>query len=807
MLATFLAFTTGAAADDSEAQASSELVELTRSAVSAALAPGATRREIKRAEELLFGVGWKALYGDSVEQRFMQQWYLEMPPGGTDVTRFNALREVGNFKVDTMLAVSPEYAAITQRRLNAVTDGGSGPDGFRLAEGSLMGLGWMALYGNGDESRSLAQQLDAVVRKAWPNEDEDYFTHTTTAYFEMINLGRFSMSPTSAAVAAVLQPQVAAPAAADPGTPMQLFALAGGQVSGPEGTFGTKFELWSDNADGSGTQTLKFEVNGAPFEISGESDEDVGYLRPCEDGVCACHIVDKDQATGYVAGICTNSAHPEYGELRVNFTIGGETSESQEYALMASGPGEVVAKDVGRIDAKFEILGDGEQARLIRMTAGDKSLEIAVDVRHDSGKDGTGQLSPCEGGVCPCNMSEVDYGVSGSCTNNTYPEYGVLQFSIRLNDRPVPHASQPVPQSAPPVQQPMPPAQAPAVQPTPQVAQPKLLSTDPDTKFLNDWAARTRATFPATIDIFAINRIFSRCPSGCEADFPDTYLAFEATMPRHSKNDMPFDSVVNRVVTVFAPKYCAQTDVVKRKIIERVIVNDMHGERVANAHVGPDHCAKTVSAPAPVVQPKPPAAAVPVRVQMMLPNGNRVLERYPNQGGMHWMNIWLDVTMSDGTVFQNIQYQKQFPQNIVYDDAAGDPYDLIEIFYVKDGDGGMLSRLRPTGKGVGHATVKVSFRNAPGVTAAFQVSVVDSQPAAPPPAPVQPQLVLFGTGSGEFAQVGAEFGIWGMNGQPTEIRIQTSRGNFVFHIDPNSSDDTYIRGRLAPCSGGGCNCE
>jgi hypothetical protein len=59
-----------------------------------------------------------------------------------------------------------------------------------------------------------------------------------------------------------------------------------------------------------------------------------------------------------------------------------------------------------------------------------------VDVNDTGSNEGTGQFSPCDGGNCPCNMSEVEYGIHGVCRDVANPDYGEVQFSIWLNGEP-----------------------------------------------------------------------------------------------------------------------------------------------------------------------------------------------------------------------------------------------------------------------------------------------------------------------------------------------------------------------------------
>ena len=90
--------------------------------------------------------------------------------------------------------------------------------------------------------------------------------------------------------------------------------------------------------------------------------------------------------------------------------------------------------------------------------------------------------------------------------------------------------------------------------------------------------------------------------------------------------------------------------------------------------------------------------------------------------------IFLEVEFTDGTVGKFPDYQKDFATNIVFDDVANDPNDIIQVVYWDDGKGGKYpAQLTSTGKGVGIAYLTVAFRNAPGVTAYVKVEVVSGR--------------------------------------------------------------------------------
>jgi hypothetical protein len=96
------------------------------------------------------------------------------------------------------------------------------------------------------------------------------------------------------------------------------------------------------------------------------------------------------------------------------------------------------------------MLGRNGQATLIRMQIEGDPFEIAID---EGGEGTTGQLSPCEGGYCPCTIHETTQEVvQGSCSNSSYPEYGEMRFTLWYGSRPA--VAQPAPQQQPPQQAP-----------------------------------------------------------------------------------------------------------------------------------------------------------------------------------------------------------------------------------------------------------------------------------------------------------------------------------------------------------------
>jgi hypothetical protein len=130
--------------------------------------------------------------------------------------------------------------------------------------------------------------------------------------------------------------------------------------------------------------------------------------------------------------------------------------------MMATGRGKITIQG-DSYDANFQILGDGEIARSIKLAYGGLSQEIVVGDDAGDGR-GSGQMSPCNGGNCPCNMAEVEDRIEGSCRNTAFPDLGDMRFILCLGD---PSACQQQVVEKPVVRPPPRVVQQPAVRPPP----------------------------------------------------------------------------------------------------------------------------------------------------------------------------------------------------------------------------------------------------------------------------------------------------------------------------------------------------
>ncbi|WAP67090.1 hypothetical protein [Jiella pelagia] len=134
--------------------------------------------------------------------------------------------------------------------------------------------------------------------------------------------------------------------------------------------------------------------------------------------------------------------------------------------------------------------------------------------------------------------------------------------------------------------------------------------------------------------------------------------------------------------------------------------------------------------------PQAPAAGpVPSSAELKLQSDRLPMSRtdpaYTSYGLDLFPAIYLTVAMTDGSSDNGFDYKKANAGNVVFDDVSGDPYDLIKVVYW-DVDannpslGKYAAQLTSTGRGVGTASLSVSFRNAPGVTASVPVTVVSN---------------------------------------------------------------------------------
>lgn len=180
-----------------------DYLTLTGERVNAALAAGAQKKDILLAEASLSALGWMVLYGNDRTSAALARRLNEIvfdAYNGTGKIHLHMEQEhyFEMLNLDRFqggpVRVSSEYVDITRQRVNEALAPGAEYEEFKLAEGSLCALGWLALHGNDSNSLALAEKLMNAAASAWPGSDELYMVQTSTAYFEMINLDRFKMA-------------------------------------------------------------------------------------------------------------------------------------------------------------------------------------------------------------------------------------------------------------------------------------------------------------------------------------------------------------------------------------------------------------------------------------------------------------------------------------------------------------------------------------------------------------------------------------------------------------------------------------
>ncbi|WP_373548443.1 formylglycine-generating enzyme family protein [Haliscomenobacter sp.] len=165
-------------------------------------------------------------------------------------------------------------------------------------------------------------------------------------------------------------------------------------------------------------------------------------------------------------------------------------------------------------------------------------------------------------------------------------------------------------------------------------------------------------------------------------------------------------------------------------------------------------------------------------------------------------SIRLDVTFTDGTNSNPNDFLKSSAQNLVFDDVSGDPNDIIQVSYwnVDDknpGRGKYAAQLTSTGKGVGRAYLKVSFRNAPGVSAWAPVEVV-SGTAQNQPMAAGKQMSFVYLPEGNFLMGSRN----PTHGEMPERRVKLSKGFWMQTTEVTQGQWQSVMGSLPTCEYG-----
>lgn len=188
------------------AQSQHEYAVLTKERVSAALAETGGKAEVILAEGSLMGLGWYVLHGNDKAGADLSYKLAEVVTNiynGTDKMDviymkhtsmgYGEMLNLNRFDDAMPICPSTEYKELTLERVNAAFAEGADYKTFKLAEGSLVALGWFTAYGRNDAAATLGDKLMNKAYKLWPNSNEAYFMQSSTAYSEIINLGRFKL--------------------------------------------------------------------------------------------------------------------------------------------------------------------------------------------------------------------------------------------------------------------------------------------------------------------------------------------------------------------------------------------------------------------------------------------------------------------------------------------------------------------------------------------------------------------------------------------------------------------------------------
>ena len=194
-------------ANNNNALREHEYAGITRERVAEATKPNATKEQIRLAEGSLTALGWFVIYGNDTDSFNLVQVLNKKVAdhyNGTDKMdviymkhtseAYGEMLNLRRFEKQKPENPSDEYSRITQQRVEAALAPGAGYKEFKLAEGSLCALGWLTLYGNDSNSDRLARTMMNLAYNHWKGANEVYMLQSSTAYSEMINLGRFKLN-------------------------------------------------------------------------------------------------------------------------------------------------------------------------------------------------------------------------------------------------------------------------------------------------------------------------------------------------------------------------------------------------------------------------------------------------------------------------------------------------------------------------------------------------------------------------------------------------------------------------------------
>ncbi len=142
--------------------------------------------------------------------------------------------------------------------------------------------------------------------------------------------------------------------------------------------------------------------------------------------------------------------HRALGAIALFALLGLTQAQAQENQLLATGSGSIGLSQT-KYPATFEfwgtqktqqLLDDQSQIKILVPRKGDEGkVEVTFTLVWHTGENveggeaetkGQWRLTPCDDGVCPCEMEEVEVGkmIAGSCSNQDHPDHGQLEIEI-----------------------------------------------------------------------------------------------------------------------------------------------------------------------------------------------------------------------------------------------------------------------------------------------------------------------------------------------------------------------------------------
>lgn len=205
-------------------------MRLAHERVTAALEPGAGRAEVAAAEASMAALGWMAVFGNSpaaLDRAARLNRQLTESLRGTSLQDFHqdhgglAYAEIAGFDrfpMDGTVPLSTVYVKSLMLVVDRAFQPGQEERRLRHVPQDLFAMGWLTLFGNRDESLTLADRLEDVAKGLWPGPGNVYQGYTKAAY---ANVGSLVYWTGTDGGVQTFQEDAAAPAPAQPSSPAQ----------------------------------------------------------------------------------------------------------------------------------------------------------------------------------------------------------------------------------------------------------------------------------------------------------------------------------------------------------------------------------------------------------------------------------------------------------------------------------------------------------------------------------------------------------------------------------------------------------